>query len=87
MTAGTKEQEAGHGKPQRSALSLFGGAVRAAPVRTVLFLVVEYLMFFSAVFLAVSLFVTRVPLRVLDSTLGLSLRQRFVDFIARLSPG
>jgi hypothetical protein len=56
-------------------------------VRTPLFLIVEYLMFFSAVFLALSLFLTRVPLRVLDGALGLSLRRRFIDFIARLSPG
>jgi hypothetical protein len=57
------------------------------PARASFDLVVEYLMFASAVFLALVLFATRVPLRLLDHTLGLRLRERFVDFIARLSPG
>lgn len=57
------------------------------PARAALGFVLEYLMFASAVFLALMLLVTRVPLRVLDGALGLRLRERFVDFIARLSPG
>lgn len=50
-------------------------------------IIVEYLMFASAVFLALMLFLTRVPMRILDRTLGLRLRERFVDFLARISPG
>ena len=69
------------------ALPLFGAAIRARPVGALLGLVVEYGMFFSAVLLALGLFVTRVPLRALDAAFGLRLRQRFVDFIARVSPG
>lgn len=57
------------------------------PARPAFGLVLEYLMFASAVFLALMLFATRVPLRMLDTALGLRLRERFVDFIARLSPG
>jgi hypothetical protein len=57
------------------------------PARAGLGLVLEYLMFASAVFLALMLFATRVPLRILDGALGLRLRERFVDFLARVSPG
>lgn len=57
------------------------------PARVGFGLVLEYLMFASAVFLALMLFATRVPLRILDGAFGLRLRERFVDFIARLSPG
>jgi hypothetical protein len=72
---------------QVSALSAFTGAAKERPVGVVSGLVVEYLMFASAVFLALLLFATRVPLRVLDTTFGLRLRERFVDFLARVSPG
>jgi hypothetical protein len=71
----------------RSAPALFGAELRRSPLRTVLFLFVEYAMFASAVFLALGLFLTRVPLRITDRVFGLRLRQRFVDGIARLSPG
>jgi hypothetical protein len=57
------------------------------PVRALLTLSVEYLTYIAAVFLALGLWVTRAPLTFLDRTLGLALRQRFVDFIARVSPG
>lgn len=57
------------------------------PVSAVFGLLVEYLMFASAVFLALMLYFTRVPLRVLDEAFGLRLRERFVDFLARVSPG
>jgi hypothetical protein len=57
------------------------------PVRALGGLVVEYLMFASAVCLAVGLYLTRVPLRFVDRRLGLSLRERFVEALARISPG
>ena len=57
------------------------------PVSAAFGLLVEYLMFASAVFLALMLYFTRVPLRVLDEAFGLRLRERFVDFLARVSPG
>lgn len=70
-----------------SAVVLFWAAARKNPVRTVLGLVVEYAMFASAIFLALALLATRVPLRVLDGTFGLRLRERFVDFLGKVSPG
>jgi len=60
---------------------------RVSPLRDGLGLFVEYAMFASAVFLALMLFATRVPLRVLDRAFGWRLRERFVDFLARVSPG
>lgn len=70
-----------------SGFALFLAAARKNPVRSALGLIVEYAMFASAIFLALSLLVTRVPLRVLDGAFGLRLRERFVDFIAKVSPG
>ena len=72
---------------QASALTHFTGAVKTRPFGAAFGLVVEYLMFASAVFLALLLFATRIPLRIVDGAFGLRLRERFVDFIARVSPG
>ena len=72
---------------QSSAIVHYTGAVKVRPFGALAGLVVEYLMFASAVFLALLLFATRVPLRILDNALGLRLRERFVDFLARVSPG
>ena len=71
----------------QSGPALFGEALREHPVRTSLGLAVEYLTFGSAVFMALSLYATRKPMEAVDRALGLGLRQRFVDFIARVSPG
>jgi hypothetical protein len=71
----------------RSAFALFGAALRKSPLRTSFGLIVEYAMFASAVFLALGLFLTRVPLRLIDAAFGLRLRERFIELIARLSPG
>ena len=57
------------------------------PARAAVGLPLEYLMFASAIFLALFLFATRIPLRIVDGAFGLRLRERFVDFIARVSPG
>jgi hypothetical protein len=62
-------------------------ALKKAPVRTAFGLFVEYGMFAAAVFLALGLFLTRVPLAALDRALGLRLRERFIELIARVSPG
>jgi hypothetical protein len=70
-----------------SAVGLFGAALRERPIRAGVGLGVEYAMFASAVGLALGLFATRVPLRILDRALGLRLRQRFVELLARVSPG
>ena len=70
-----------------SAPALFRDALGKSPARIGFGLVVEYLMFFSAVFLALMLFATRVPMRLIDRVFGLRLRERFVDFLARVSPG
>lgn len=72
---------------QRSAAELFREAARGRPIRAGLGLGVEYAMFASAVGLAVTLFATRVPLRVVDRAFGLDLRGRFVELLARISPG
>jgi hypothetical protein len=62
-------------------------AERTGLLRAALGLPVEYAMFASAVFLALFLFATRVPLRLVDRTFGIRLRERFVDLLARISPG
>jgi len=71
----------------QSAVGLFRVAARGRPVRAGLGLGVEYAMFASAVGLALGLFVTRVPLRALDRALGSNLRERFIELIAKISPG
>lgn len=71
----------------RNALALFWAVLRRSPVRSGLGLGVEYAMFASGVFLALALFATRVPLRLIDRAFGLRLRERFIERIARLSPG
>jgi hypothetical protein len=68
-----------------NALRDFSNELRRAPLRAGL--VVEYSMFASAVFLAASLRATRTPMAVVDRYLGLRLRERFVDLIAKISPG
>jgi len=62
-------------------------ATSGRALSTVVGLGLEYLMFASAIFLALLLFATRVPLRILDRALGLRLRERVVDFLAWVSPG
>jgi hypothetical protein len=71
----------------QSSIALFGVALRQRPLFTSLYLVVEYAMFAAAVSLALGLFLTRGPLRFVDGVFGLRLRERFIDLIARLSPG
>jgi hypothetical protein len=66
---------------------VFREALRERPVRTAAGLALEYAMFASAVGLALALFATRVPLRFADRALGLRLRERFIDLLARVSPG
>jgi hypothetical protein len=67
--------------------TLFRAAARGRPIGATTSLVVEYAMFASAVGLALTLLATRGPMRVLDRTLGLRLRERFVELLARVSPG
>jgi hypothetical protein len=71
----------------RSGVGLFREALREKPVSTAAGLVLEYLTFASAVFLALSLYLTRHPMAFLDRVLGLRLRERFVELIAKVSPG
>jgi len=71
----------------RNALGLFRSAVRERPVAAPLGLGVEYAMFASGLSLALGLFATRVPLRILDRALGLRTRERFIELLARISPG
>lgn len=70
-----------------SALAFYGEALRKSPLRTGFGLLIEYAMFASAILLAVALFLTRVPLGILDRSLGLRLREGFVNLLARISPG
>jgi hypothetical protein len=70
-----------------SALAYFGRAFRRRPLRVTLGLGVEYATFAAAVFLAILLLVTRYPLAFTDRVLGTRMRDRFVDAIAKLSPG
>lgn len=71
----------------QSGVRLFRAALAEKPVRSSLGLAGEYLTFGSAVFMALSLYATRKPMAAVDRALGLRLRERFVDFIARVSPG
>jgi hypothetical protein len=72
---------------RRSGLVLFGRELRRRPIQTGAYLLVEYAMFFAAVVLALLLFATRTPMSLLDRTLGLRLRERFIELIAKASPG
>jgi hypothetical protein len=64
-----------------------GASLRERPLVAGFVLGLEYAMFASAVGLALGLFATRVPLRVADRMFGLRLRERFVELLARVSPG
>jgi hypothetical protein len=70
-----------------SAAALFKTSLREAPLRTGVGLGVEYAMFASGLGLALGLFATRVPMRLADRAFGLGLRERFIELIARISPG
>lgn len=70
-----------------AATTRFGATLREQPLRTSGGLVVEYAMFASGLGLALALFATRVPLRITDRVLGLRLRDRFIELLARVSPG
>ena len=67
--------------------SLFRASARERPIGATAGLVVEYAMFASAVGLAFTLFATRVPMGALDRALGTRLRERFVELLAKVSPG
>lgn len=71
----------------RSSIELFQAALRERPIRASVGLGVEYVMFASAVGLALGLFATRVPLRLIDRAFDLELRDSFIDLLARVSPG
>jgi hypothetical protein len=74
-------------KTSQDGPALFWAALRDRPLRVGFGLVVEYGMFASGMALALGLFVARVPLRLLDGAFGLGLRERFIELIARISPG
>jgi hypothetical protein len=74
-------------KTSQDGPALFWAALRERPLRVGFGLVVEYGMFASGMALALGLFVARVPLRLLDGAFGLGLRERFIELIARISPG
>jgi hypothetical protein len=73
--------------PSGRAVSLFRAAARGRALQATAGLAVEYAMFASAVGLALTLFVTRVPMRAVDRALGVRARERFVELLARVSPG
>lgn len=70
-----------------SGVALFREKLRQDPLRTAGSLVVEYAMFDAAVALALGLYLTRKPLALVERISGLSVRERFVELVARLSPG
>ena len=72
---------------ERSGAEHFREVWRQKPVRTTIGLGVEYGMFASAVGLAAALFLTRVPMRLVDRATGLRVRERFIELLARISPG
>ena len=69
------------------ALTLFWLSVKRRPFATILGLPLEYLTFFAAVGFAIFLLVTRAPLALCDRVFGWHLRERFIELIARISPG
>jgi hypothetical protein len=71
----------------KRSFSLFRAAARERPIGATSGLVVEYAMFASAVGLALTLFATRVPMRALDRALGTRARERFIELLAKVSPG
>jgi hypothetical protein len=73
--------------PSLDGPALFAQKLRAAPLRACAGLVIEYGMFASGMFLALLMFVSRHPLGFVDRKLDLHLRERVIDFIARISPG
>lgn len=70
-----------------SDVALFWQKLRTSPLRTAGSLAVEYAMFEAATALALSVYLTRKPLVFVERVSGIRVRQRFVDFVARLSPG
>lgn len=68
-------------------ITRLGRALRERPVRTLLGLLVEYAGFVAACIFALLLIITRVPLALIDRSTGLRLRERFIELIARVSPG
>ena len=78
---------ASSGRSNLNAFELFGEALRERPLGASAGLIAEYGMFASALVLAGSLYATRVPLAAVDRALGLRLRERFIELIARVSPG
>jgi hypothetical protein len=70
-----------------NAVELFFDDLQKRRARAALGLCVEYATFASAVFLATALYSTRAPMAAFDKRTGLRVRERFVDLIARVSPG
>lgn len=68
-------------------LEQLGRSLRARPLRTLLGLGLEYAGYLAACVFALLLIATRGPLAWLDRGLGLRLRERFIELIARVSPG
>jgi hypothetical protein len=70
-----------------SGVALFWEKLRKAPLSAAGSLAVEYAMFETAAALALSIYLTRKPLAFVERVSGVRVRERFVDFVARLSPG
>lgn len=68
-------------------LSLFWLSVKRRPLATLFGLPLEYLTFFAAVLFGIFLLLTRAPLAAIDRASGSRLRERFIELIARISPG
>jgi hypothetical protein len=83
ISAGENAQDRAHQDPYR----LYAAALRARPIGVGLGLGIEYLTFAAGLFLALLLFLTRVPMRIIDRTFGLRLREHCVNALARISPG
>jgi hypothetical protein len=64
-----------------------GRSLRARPLRTLFGLGLEYAGYVAACVFALLLVATRAPLAWIDQSTGLRLRERFIELIARVSPG
>lgn len=87
MNGALDSTQASASREPLSAAELYKAALRERPLGASLGLGIEYAMFAAGLGLAIALFATRVPLRLLDRALGLRTRERFVQFLARVSPG
>jgi hypothetical protein len=69
------------------AVNLFRQKIAEKPLRAVVDLCVDYAVYTGICFFVLFLFLSKGPLRLVDAITGLSVRERLIELIARLSSG